>query len=78
MADPAAHGHPDHYSRRYTGPDDGGGVHINSGIPNHAFYITATTLGGKAWEAAGDIWYDALLDPRVTPKATFASTVSTP
>ena len=32
---------------------DNGGVHINSGIPNHAFYVTATTLGGKAWEKAG-------------------------
>jgi Zn-dependent metalloprotease len=26
--------------------DDWGGVHINSGIPNHAFYIIATALGG--------------------------------
>jgi Zn-dependent metalloprotease len=32
---------------------DNGGVHINSGIPNHAFYVTATTLGGNAWEAPG-------------------------
>ena len=39
MSNPAAHGHPDHYSRRYTGPLDGGGVHINSGIPNHAFHL---------------------------------------
>ena len=39
MANPAAFGDPDHYSRRFTGPEDGGGVHINSGIPNHAFYL---------------------------------------
>ena len=39
MANPAAFGHPDHYSRRYTGTDDNGGVHTNSGIPNHAFYL---------------------------------------
>lgn len=39
MADPAAYGDPDHYSRRYTGARDGGGVHVNSGIPNHAFYL---------------------------------------
>ena len=25
---------------------DGGDVHTNSGIPNHAFYVLATTLGG--------------------------------
>lgn len=41
---------------------DNGGVHINSGIPNHAFYLIATELGGKAWEKAGQIWYAALRD----------------
>jgi Zn-dependent metalloprotease len=40
--------------------NDNGGVHINSGIPNHAFYLVATALGGNAWEAAGQIWYDTL------------------
>ncbi|HKB81411.1 MAG TPA: M4 family metallopeptidase [Thermoanaerobaculia bacterium] len=39
---------------------DNGGVHINSGIPNHAFYLAATLLGGKAWEVAGRIWYVTL------------------
>ncbi|MBI2833767.1 MAG: peptidase M4 family protein [Acidobacteria bacterium] len=39
MADPASHGDPDHFSKRYTGTEDNGGVHINSGIPNHAFYL---------------------------------------
>jgi hypothetical protein len=29
---------------------DNGGVHVNSGIPNHAFYLAATALGGSAWE----------------------------
>lgn len=36
---PGLYGDPDHYSIRYTGSGDGGGVHINSGIPNHAFYL---------------------------------------
>jgi len=58
----------DHYV--HTSKDNGG-VHTNSGIPNHAFYVTATTLGGKAWMAPGNIWYDALLDSKVTPKTTF-------
>ena len=31
--------------------DDNGGVHINSGIPNRAFQLVATALGGPAWEA---------------------------
>ncbi|MFD5213876.1 M4 family metallopeptidase [Microbacterium sp. NPDC058345] len=40
--------------------DDNGGVHINSGIPNRAFALTATTLGGNAWGDAGTVWYRAL------------------
>jgi len=41
---------------------DNGGVHINSGIPNHAFYVVAREIGGYAWEKAGRIWYTALRD----------------
>jgi Zn-dependent metalloprotease len=43
-----------------TDEGDWGGVHINSGIPNRAFYLTAIEIGGKAWEAPGRIWYEAL------------------
>jgi hypothetical protein len=39
MADPKEDGDPDHYSERYTGTDDNGGVHSNSGIPNHAYFL---------------------------------------
>lgn len=49
--------------------DDNGGVHLNSGIPNHAFYLTAKALGGHAWEQAGKIWYAAL--PTLPENATF-------
>jgi Zn-dependent metalloprotease len=42
--------------------EDNGGVHINSGIPNRAFYVTAVELGGYAWEKAGQIWYKTLTD----------------
>jgi Zn-dependent metalloprotease len=49
----------------------GGDVHINSGIPNRAFYVVATTLGGNAWDAAGRVWYTTLKDQRLTPGATF-------
>jgi Zn-dependent metalloprotease len=49
---------------------DNGGVHINSGIPNHAFYITALELGGFAWEKAGQIWYVTLKD-RLTATSKF-------
>ncbi len=40
--------------------DDNGGVHLNSGIPNRAFVLAATEIGGTAWEGAGRIWYAAL------------------
>jgi len=39
---------------------DNGGVHTNSGIPNHAFYLIATELGGYSWEKAGKVWYTVL------------------
>ena len=44
---------PKHLRDKYTGMADSGGVHINSGIPNHAFYLVATALGGRAWEKPG-------------------------
>jgi Zn-dependent metalloprotease len=42
--------------------NDNGGVHINSGIPNRAFYLAATAMAGNAWEGAGRIWYAALTE----------------
>jgi Zn-dependent metalloprotease len=39
MSDPAEDGDPDHYSERQIGGGDNGGVHSNSGIPNHAYYL---------------------------------------
>ncbi len=50
---------------------DNGGVHLNSGIPNHAFYLAATALGGYAWEKAGRIWYHTLVVGAVPPDAHF-------
>jgi Zn-dependent metalloprotease len=50
--------------------EDNGGVHINSGIPNHAFYVTALELGGYAWEKAGRIWYKTLTD-KLQERSTF-------
>jgi Zn-dependent metalloprotease len=52
---------PDHMKRIYTGPADGGGVHVNSGIPNRAFVLVAKSLGGPAWLTAGTIWYESML-----------------
>lgn len=51
---------PDRMSRYVQTTDDNGGVHINSGIPNRAFHLVATTLGGPSWLAPAQIWYDAI------------------
>ena len=53
---------PGHMNDYVNTISDNGGVHINSGIPNRAFYITAVELGGFAWERAGRIWYVTLRD----------------
>lgn len=60
-------GHMDDYVKTI---EDNGGVHINSGIPNHAFYITSIELGGYAWEKAGRIWYKTLTN-KLTERSTF-------
>ncbi|MEW1625995.1 M4 family metallopeptidase [Streptomyces sp. NPDC089173] len=52
--------------------EDNGGVHINSGIPNRAFHLLATALGGNAWERAGQIWFDVLTGGELTATADFA------
>jgi Zn-dependent metalloprotease len=51
---------PAHMDGYVDTDDDNGGVHINSGIPNHAFYLAAVGFGGKAWLKAGKVWYAAL------------------
>jgi bacillolysin len=39
MSNPAAYGDPDHYSKRFRGTEDNGGVHTNSAIASQAFYL---------------------------------------
>ncbi|CDG20769.1 Protease prtS [Xenorhabdus poinarii G6] len=63
-------GHMDQY-QDLSVRDDNGGVHKYSGIPNKAFYLLATALGGYSWEQAGRIWYRTLLDKRLSQKANF-------
>jgi Zn-dependent metalloprotease len=50
--------------------NDNGGVHINSGIPNKAFHLVATAIGGNAWEVPGRIWYQTLTQ-RLQPRSQF-------
>ncbi|MBI4761450.1 MAG: M4 family metallopeptidase [Chloroflexi bacterium] len=61
---------PGHMKDYVNTTSDNGGVHINSGIPNRAFYITAMELGGYAWEKAGQIWYVTLRD-KLTANSQF-------
>jgi Zn-dependent metalloprotease len=51
---------PKHMRSVYRGASDSGGVHLNSGIPNHAFYLFANAIGGNAWDVPGGIWYEAM------------------
>lgn len=62
---------PAHMSGLYSGAGDNGGVHINSGIPNRAFFLVATGLNDTM--AATRIWYHAL--QRLWSNATFAEAV---
>ncbi|MBS4213533.1 M4 family metallopeptidase [Neobacillus rhizophilus] len=66
MSDPTKYGDPDHYSKRYTGTSDNGGVHTNSGIINKAAYLLAVggthygvTVQGIGNDKVGAIYYRA-------------------
>jgi len=56
-----------------TEDGDWGGVHTNSGIPNHAFYLFNTKLGGRTWlNKSLGIWYNTILKSNgLGPNATF-------
>lgn len=71
---------PDHYSERYTGDSDYGGIHHNSGISNKAFYLLTDggshhlggSMTGIGETAAARIWYVAQVDGYLTSDSTFA------
>ncbi len=68
MNDTHRGGDPDHYSERYTGTADNGGVHTNSGISNFVFYLLSKggthhlggSMTGIGADAAAKIWYKAI------------------
>ncbi|MCY7395797.1 MAG: M4 family metallopeptidase [Nocardioides sp.] len=63
---------PAHLDDYVDTPDDNGGVHLNSGIPNRAFHLAATAIGGSAAQGAGRIWY-AVLTGDLDARADFAT-----
>lgn len=76
--DPALGGkdpQPDSMSGYVDTTNDNGGVHLNSGIPNRAFYLAATGIGGNAWEGAGQVWYDVLTGNSIKADCDFATFV---
>jgi thermolysin len=83
LENPGANGDPDHYSRRFTGTQDNGGVHINSTIPGHAFYLaieggtnrtsglSVQGVGGGNREQIEKVFYRAFTQ-LMTASSTFA------
>lgn len=57
---------PSHYSGYSPGMDP----HQSSGIPNNAFYRAAMAIGGRSWEKAGKIWFEALTASGPKPQMT--------
>ena len=88
LENPGVNGDPDHYSRRYTGTGDNGGVHINSLIASHAFYLAieggtnrtsglaVQGVGGANREQIEKVFYRAFTQ-MMTANATFAAARAT-
>ncbi|KAF2470860.1 protease prtS [Lindgomyces ingoldianus] len=62
---------PKNMKNFYKGKGDHGGVHINSGIPNHAFYLAARAVGGYSWEKIGKVWYQTMISGKIPQDCTF-------
>lgn len=78
MADPTIQGDPDHYSIRYTGTGDYGGVHINSGISNKAAFLLSNggnhygvSVAGIGNDKTGKIFFRTLTQ-YLTPNSNFS------
>lgn len=82
MMDPGEDGDPSHYDERYTGTSDNGGVHTNSGIINHWYYLlvmggqnsdpnyrTGNSVTGIGLAAAEALVFDAFTN--LTPTSDF-------
>ena len=63
---------PSHMDDFVTTESDNGGVHLNSGIPNRAFALAATAVGGPSWASCGPVWYGVLTGDAITTRTDFA------
>lgn len=66
--DPGGGNQPAHMKDLYKGLDDYGGVHTNSGIPNHAAYQLAQATSREVVEK---IWYRTLYKDHIGSQASF-------
>ena len=83
LASPSTYGHPDYYPQRLITSNDNGGVHTNSGIANHAFYlaieggthrvsrVTVQGVGSANREQIEKVFYRAFTQ-LMTANSTFA------
>jgi hypothetical protein len=62
----------DHLDRYVKTAVDGGGIHVNYGIPARAFALAARTVAEPTWKRVGPTWFAALSSPKLKPAATFA------
>ena len=79
LSNPTLYGQPDKYSDRYIGSQDNGGVHINSGIINKAYYLAAqggthkgVTVNGTGRDKERKMFYRTLAND-LTPTSKFAA-----
>jgi len=66
---------PAHMKDYVKTTQDSGGVHLNSGIPNHAFYLAAVAVGGSSWDKIGAIWMKSM-DHIANPNTNFVGFAS--
>lgn len=66
MGDPQEDADPDHYSEFIVTTADNGGVHSNSGIPNHAYYLAVNGGKNAGCDAVGSSGHQHTADCGVT------------
>jgi Zn-dependent metalloprotease len=65
---------PSHMKDYIKTAQDNGGVHLNSAIPNHAFYLAAVAVGGFSWDKIAMTWMksmDHITNPNTGLKQRF-------
>ncbi len=72
IAEPAANFSMTKQPSRYSEYDASEEPHINSGIPNRAFFLATTALALPSWIGAARIWYRALTSKEASPAMGFS------